>query len=212
MIVSEVLETREVNGVEYRVRLEQDQDCESPREDDVPAGVICAWSLDYTWPAEDSDQVTADRVRKAVGHYGQFGMYHEGRSFAAVSRWLRMFYGATIVLPLYSSNAGLSTGTQDETPEAGNYVGVTFDQPSTRKTTGIPTERMADALRIDVEQYAQWAEGDCYGYVIERKAENPHPDCHASHDDEDWQYVDSCWGMVGSKWAEESAREALASI
>jgi hypothetical protein len=122
-----------------------------------------------------------------------------------------MFYGATVVLPLYDAN-GLSVGGPDETPTSGNYVGVTFDTAKTRETTGIPAEHMIKSLTADVEEYARWGAGECYGYILERQPADPHPDCHAPHCSDEWEMVESVWGHIGLEYAEETARDALAEV
>jgi hypothetical protein len=208
--MTDILETRTINNVDYRVRLVVDEECESPRGYDCHAGVICAWSLDYNWPAEDADTIYADDIRRAIGYYSKYGDWLEGFSFRAVSRWLRMFYGATVVLPLYDAG-GLSVGGPDETPRSGDYRGVTFDTATSRKNTGIPAEHMAKALTADVEEYARWGAGECYGYILERQPADPHPDCHAPHCSDEWEEVMSVWGHIGLEYAEETAREALAA-
>jgi hypothetical protein len=209
MTMVDLLATRTIDGVEYRVYLEQDDGAESPREfGDCHAGVIvAARNRDYAWPAEDGDKITANYVQHAM----------DDHSFQGVARWLRMFYGASTVLPLYSKgyDSRLSAGDASDTPDAGDYAGVTFDQPSTRETTGIPAEHMTEALSVDVDEYSRWAVGEVYGYVIERRpTTEPHPDCHAIHvhDVDEWEHVDSLWGLIGDDYAEQEARRALAEL
>lgn len=43
------------------------------------------------------------------------------------------------------------------------------------------------------EEYGQWMNGECYGYVIE---------------DEDGEQLDSCWGYIGLDYAKEEANSA----
>jgi hypothetical protein len=196
-----VLDTREVDGIEHRVYLVQDSDCESPRETDTSAGRIVAPSDRYEWPMEDGDTVTAYRVAQAIAEH----------HFHVVARWLRAFHGAQTVLPLYSDGpeGRPDAGHEDYTPECGNFIGVTFDQPSTRKVTGIGPDHMPVALQVDVSEFSEWATGECYGYVIEKAADEPHPDCHAVHDCDQWEQVDSLWGMVGHEYARDEAIRAL---
>ncbi|MGC2652285.1 MAG: hypothetical protein WA317_01495 [Mycobacterium sp.] len=204
----DVLDTREVDGVKYRVYLLPDEDAESPRDYDGNAGmIVCRPDRDYLWPSEDGDNVSAQEVGFAFRDEDSFGLHHEGRSFRAVARWLRMCHGATVVLPLYDASSGLSVGNVDDTPDAGDYVGVTFDQPSTRE--GIPEGHMVEALTVDVQEYARWATGEVYGYVVERQAPAAHPECHAVHAGEQWEQVDSLWALIGHEYAEKAALEAF---
>lgn len=199
--MSETIDTRDISGVEHRVRLVQDEDCTSPRDFDCNIGKIVALSTRYDWPMEDGDTVSADRIASATQEY----------SFRAVSRWLRMFHGATMVLPLYIGGDDRPiAGTEFE--RARSYIGVTFDQPKTREITGVTQESIARGLKEDIEEYGRWATGDAYGWVVERRAPHPHPECKATHHADDWQHVDSCWGFIGYEYAESEARSALADL
>jgi hypothetical protein len=203
----DVLDTRVIDGVTYRVYLVQDQDCESPRESgDSNAGVIATrTNRNCDWPAEDGDTVTADELRDAI----------EDHSFRVVARWLRIFHGASVVLPLYSTGQeGRPTaGSKDETPAAGNYVGVTFDQPSTRRATGVELADMDIALSVDVDEFSTWAVGEVYGYVIERvKHDESDPLGVDISDHAGWEHVDSCWGFIGYEYARSAAIGALSGI
>lgn len=201
----EAIDTRVIDGVTYRVYLEQDPDAESPRETDTNVGVIVARSSQYTWPVEDGDSIGGARVADAVNDH----------DFHVVARWLRVFHRANVVLPLYSTGyeSRPVAGQGGETPEVGDYIGVTFDQPSTRRITGVIPDHMSIALDTDVDEYSTWAVGECYGYVIER----------AEHDDSDplgldisdhadWEHVDSCWGMIGDEYAREAGMRALGDL
>lgn len=197
----DALDTREIGGVTYRVYLEQDPDCESPREFDAVAGRIVAYSREYVWPQENGDQVSAVEITSVMGD----------RSFHVIARWLRAFHGASTVLPLYSRGDGRPVaGDETDTPDAGNYVGVTFDQPSTRRVTGVLPAHMAIALSVDVNEYSDWAVGETYGWVIER----------TETDDSDsamltgtgWEQVDACWGLIGDEYARMDALRALGDL
>lgn len=201
----DVLDTREIDGIEHRVYLAHDDDCESPREwgDCFVGRIVCLTSRDYVRPAEDGDVVSAHYVQCAI----------EDHDFRVVARWLRLFYGASTVLPLYSGFEDRpSAGNVDDSPDAGDYIGVTFDQASTRRVTGVEPADMPAALTGEVADFSEWARGETYGYVIERRADEPHPDCHAVHDAEQWEQTDSLWGMVGHEWARTSAIEALSYL
>lgn len=49
------------------------------------------------------------------------------------------------------------------------------------------------------EQYTSWCNGECYGCVVEVFQRN---------DDGSWEQIeeDSCWGFIGSDWAEEALK------
>ena len=61
---------------------------------------------------------------------------------------------------------------------------------------GIDREQATKNLEGEIEEYAAWATGDCYGYVIE---------------DENGDELDSCWGFYGMEYAIESAKESARS-
>lgn len=192
---TEALDTRMVEGVEHRVYLEQDDDCENPREwGDYFAGrMVTAPNSRYIWPAEDGDTVSGAHVQMVV----------DDHDFRVVARWLRMFYGATVVLPLYSTgNEGRpAAGDASDTPNAGDYIGVTFDQPSTRSATGIELDDIPAALATEVDEFSAWAVGECFGYVIERATESG-----------EWEQTGSLWGLVGTDYAQAQARHALGDV
>jgi hypothetical protein len=61
-------------------------------------------------------------------------------------------------------------------------------------------------LSAQAEEYAAWADGEVYGYVIEQRATWRRDDDHDATM-ETWEHVDSCWGFYGRAYAEEAARE-----
>jgi hypothetical protein len=60
-----------------------------------------------------------------------------------------------------------------------------------------PREQRFVAAKNIAREYSSWANGDCYGYVIENAATG--------------EEVDSSWGFVGYEYALEQARGALAA-
>ena len=205
--MNEILDTRTVDDVEYRVYLEQDSECEDPRGDACHVGVIVTVrNSRYLWPAEDGDRISAGYVRDAM----------EDHSFRVVARWLRMFHGATVVLPLYAAGdeGRPVAGDVTDDADARDYTGVTFDQPSTREVTGLTgTVEIAAALSTEIDEYSTWAVGDCYGYVIERQVtEDSDPIGIDVSDSEGWEQVDSLWGLVGGEYARQAAVSALSDL
>lgn len=45
------------------------------------------------------------------------------------------------------------------------------------------------------DEYAAWARGECFGYIVKGRGDN---------------VLDSCWGFIGREHAEEAARDSLA--
>ena len=184
------------DGTWFRAILEVDEDATNPREWDNGGVIDVINQSRYNVPQEGDSA-----VRYNV----------EDHDFRVVARWLRMFHGATVVLPLYGGSGyggefNISAGNVDDTPEHGNYIGVTYDTPETRKVTGITDwESMAGALAAEVQEYSRWAAGDAYGYVIQvNTAGDP-------FDDDAWEgNEDSVWGFIGTEYAEQEAKRALA--
>ena len=132
--------------------------------------------------------------------------------WAALVKHLERQYGATRVLkvgmidhsgvsyyigggPHWSDSAGWDSGT----------CGYIFDTAKGRAKCGTPLEFVEDVLTDEIKIYDQWARGDVYGYIIERRTlcepcaaidtdEDDIPDeCpHCEIMDED-----SCWGFYG---------------
>lgn len=205
-----IAETTAEDGTPFRVIIEQDTDSADldPRNDYSNAGVMYVQTQQrYEVPQEaDLSGWASPDLDDAIDRH----------DFRVVARWLRVFHGATTVLPLYSSYSGnewnVSAGELDDAPEAGDYIGVTFDTAQTRDDTGfVSPEQMAAAMAADVQTYRMWADGDVWSYVVQT----------AWVDDGDgeitgWGVADdmgsTCSGFIGQKWAEEAAEEALDSV
>lgn len=207
-----IAESTATDGTPFRVILEPDIDRTDldPRKDYSNAGVMYVIDQrDYIVPQE-GDVPGIDAA--IIDH-----------DFRVVARWLRVVHGATVVLPLYSSygrDFNVSAGEAGDTPEAGNYIGVTFDTPQTRRDTigerinptpeSVQQDRatMARTLAADIEMYRQWADGDAWGYRVQTGLVDDEDALDAGWLDTN----DSCWGFIGQQWAEEAAEEALDSV
>ena len=66
-------------------------------------------------------------------------------------------------------------------------------------------------LKAQAEEYAAWAEGDVWGYIIEREVTWTREDDPTQHTTT-WETEESCWGFIGYSHAEQAAREAWAHI
>jgi hypothetical protein len=200
-----IAETTAQDGTPFRVILDIDQDPINPREDYDQTGVMHVRTQRSYYVPQEFDEVGTSYLDDAIREH----------DFPVVARWLRVAYGATVVLPLWDlgGNGGfsVSAGSPDSAPEAGEYVGVIFDTPDTRRKTwgeGGTVEQMATALASEVAEYAAWATGEVYGAIVQA----------AETDDEgdpiEWAEVDddgSVWGLIGHEWAEQEARDMLDS-
>lgn len=70
-------------------------------------------------------------------------------------------------------------------------------------------------LKAQRDEYRSWAEGDVWGYIVEeRQLWHRHlkEDPSLPPVDQRYEWVrtdDSCWGIIGYKWAEQEALNAL---
>lgn len=91
---------------------------------------------------------------------------------AVTTRWLRIFRGATVVLPLVLiAHSGISmyVGAGAHVMDPGGWdsgpVGLIFDTPETRDMIGTPDDRIEEELRSEVDLYDQYLQGEVY-YAI----------------------------------------------
>ena len=130
----------------------------------------------------------------------------------------------TVMLPLYLHDHGgitMSTGGYSCPWDSGQvgYIYATREtilkEFSAKKLTAKLRRQVEDILRSEVKTYAQYLEGDVYGYVIYKIDEpcdcdpepwNNYPPCNCTKHAE---VVDSCWGFYGSDVALEEGRSSL---
>lgn len=160
-----------------RVVLEPDPNVESPLTSDEPFQLV-SWAPDVrgTIPTPSEDPtVWAERWQKR----------HRG----GVLWPLWAYRHSGIALRIASSR--FDTGFPDPRWDVG-FVGFCT---VTAANLRYEWDGNIDHARIYIEDtlatYAQWLNGDCWGYRIERR-----------HDpDKPWTCVDSCLGFYGSDWA-----------
>lgn len=172
----------------------------NPRVDsDVHLGVIVASYPGHNLPNEDID-------------YARFGEHR----FRVVARWLRMFHGATVVLPIYSGGGGpelrLLVGLRGDEANAGDYIGIIYDTAETRaKGWGEETparDVVERALRAEVAQYDAWANGEMTMWAVQHSAAE-----ESNEDDSaDWETIDDCGGYYSIEEARGEGVRALEAI
>lgn len=112
------------------------------------------------------------------------------------ARWARIFHGAVVV---------------EDRPNDGAWA-LWYMTPAQIAEIGNTPE---EAIRIEIDEYRSWAEGDVWGYVVEKyitwiaqegdiEAGEDIPVSHST-----WEEVESCWGLIGRDYAEEEARRSL---
>ena len=129
-----------------------------------------------------------------------------------------------VMLPLYLYDHGgitMNVGGYSCPWDSGQvgYIYATRDtilkEYSAKRLTKELRAKAEDILRDEVRTYAQFLEGDIYGYVIYATDEecdcdpepwNDYPPCDCTKHAE---VIESCWGYYGSKTALEEGRSIL---
>lgn len=124
----------------------------------------------------------------------------QNHSFPVVARWLRAFHGATVVLPIWGYDHGslaISTSHRGQFSDRwdSGFLGIIYDTPEGRENTGAPADDIERQLAAEVDEYNQFLQGECYGYVVEELVHYQEVDGERTH--EEWEHVDSCWGFLG---------------
>lgn len=181
--MSEIIET----AGNYRVRLEIQQDSGSfnPREDydHVTYAVTVPHSryMDVVGAGPLADGW--DRIKDR---------YAEAQAVAIFERWARTFHGATTLF--HSPHVGPNS--------------VWYILPEQIKEIGGTPE---EALKAEIQEYQAWAEGEVYGYIIEKSVTWVRKDDPNGDELTTWEEEESCWGLIGRKWAEEATQDAFAA-
>lgn len=185
----------------FRLQIIGDPDPESPRTWDN-LGVMFTPHRRYTLGDARTNLDEYALAERAMDRF---------RNWSTLARYLRIFVGATHVLPLgLLDHSGLHmyVGGGEHWQDPGGWdsgtIGVIFDTPRTREMCGTEPEQVEAALKGEVETYDQYLTGDVYGYVVSKLETCDHGDEHADE-------VDSCWGMFGYDYALSEGEAALAS-
>lgn len=105
-----------------------------------------------------------------------------------VARWLRMYLGASVVIPLRIVNGPYCVEIR-ECYDSHNLAGFIFDSARTRALTGAPLETVERQLYDEVREYNAYLRGDVYGYTVEREQT-----CNLGHVHR--EVMDSCGGFL----------------
>lgn len=169
----------------YRVRLVSDEDCQSPRLLDTEAHAVTVKHRHYA-------DVNGSRGPLADG-WDRLSEYSTDHQTAIFQRWAKIFHGATVL---------------EDAPERGP-VAVWYTMPDTNATDP------AAYLECEARVYRQWADGETYGYVIEKlinwnmiSDDGKHTRTSAEWEREDDADADG-WGLIGFEHARETAIDAL---
>lgn len=153
-----------------RVRVIVDQTCASPRENDN-LGTMACWHTRYRLGDEQPPCTPAEYVADLPEN--------------------------SLTLPLYlydHSGITMSTGSFGDPWDSGQVGYVTVSPERIRAEFGDAPDardRARACLEAEVQEYAYFLEGQCYGYIIEEGRACSEGDTH-------WQETDSCWGFIGA--------------
>lgn len=232
----------------YTIKIQYDEDCESPREYDCFGHMICFHNRhnlgdkhDYKEPLDLINEIASGAIFGGMGTLemaldtlwdetavalGQCFEKHQ-IDFAEASR--RLIDGlveksGAIILPLYVyEHGGITMSTGRFACDSGgwdtSFVGYIYAtkqealdnwgvkrmsakvQSTTLNASGVEitkkvtiAEAAENLLRAEVAVYAQYLEGDVYGYIIEDEAGNE---------------VDSLWGLYGSDYCLQEAKNVV---
>lgn len=177
-------ETLATNG-NLRVRLVTDECGDNPRDEyDYVAHAL-------TVPSHHYRDIDKDGGPLASAWRDLHNRYHWSNAVEIFQRWARIYHGAT---------------TLYDTPHIGaNAVWYVLPDVFGPEPTADPI----GLLKSERDEYRAWANGEVYGYVIERRVtwsatSDEYPDRDT------WEHVDSVYGYIGYEYAESAARLAYA--
>ena len=195
----EILET--TDDGRYRVILIQDADCESPIATDAWVSSVIVRTYSRSWGYEwdsPADRDPGDR-RDAMRYFeNEATMPRSVSAEDAFKRYMRIFHGIEVVETHW--------GSRRDCDHALAWV-----EPSERSRAGLDTHPDYPDLAIiegEVGEYNRWADGDTWGYVVQKRVTWQSAEAMQAWEDTD----ESCWGFIGHEYAEREAREALVAV
>lgn len=172
-----------------RVRVEIDDEYRPNPLDDWEHGVSVRpvalpahTSSDY-YTAEQSNDPLGDAWDRFAETFGAVSYYGNARQTAEVfTRWARIFHPAARIAT--ASLRGYSQG------DWADVIAWSVD-PDSADPAGV------------LEELGNYARGDVYGLITEEPQGNP--------DDDEWEEVESVWGVTGTDYATTEAFAILAA-
>jgi hypothetical protein len=130
--------------------------------------------------------------------------YPDANGWDDIERAIERENGPCVMLSVYCYEHGgitVSTGTFGCPWDSGR-IGVIYVPRSKvlkewgkKRLTKALRSKVREDLKGEIETFAQYLEGEIYGYVIE---------------DPEGNHIDSCWGFYGREYCETEAKAALA--
>ncbi len=177
---------------DYTIKIEQDSDCESPREWDNLGTMVC-WHRNYILGDKHGYETPRVFMHVLSGLYSE-----EATEFLTAEQHDRcevVAHEKNIILPLFLyDHSGITMNTTGFSCgwDSGQVGVIYISKEQVRKEYNwklISQKRhkqIEQYLTGEVETYDQYLTGDVFGYSVER--EDP---------DGDEEHVDSCWGFFG---------------
>ena len=205
----------ETTTKQHRVRIIQDPDASSPREDDN-LGTIVAWHRNYALSDKDAlnNQETpgeffvrlAQTLEQEHTKYDTNPpRYDEDYQNLTDSHAISIIRAYAVMLPVFMYEHGgitISTGAFSDKWDSGQ-LGWIYCSHKKAKDEGIDLNKLEGYLQGEVKTYASFLEGDMYGFIVEEC------DKCESCDHEEWVEVQSCWGFYGSNVEENGMLEHI---
>lgn len=175
------------------VTIHLDEDCASPREWDCHMGTLLTWMHHHESP-DDNPYDGFDDLGT------EYGIRCEDDPNEFITKFNRMVGVCVPVYAIVHSRTVYKASWDNpfHDPWDSGFVGVVFatkerirELYQVKRVTEKVRRRVVDELIAEVDEYSEWAEGCCYGFVV-----------HGKDGDE----VDSCWGFIGS----DAAKSGLA--
>lgn len=131
----------------------------------------------------------------------------DGRVAVSLLEWAKREHGATMVLPIYmyehsgiTISAGGPLGSGRSSAPGYPYTdqwdagvcGIIFDTAKGREETGVPADKIEEALRGEIEEYDKYLRGEVYFFTVDAPG-----------------YTDGCGGFVGYDHAERELFESI---
>lgn len=182
------------------IRIIQDSDVPNPRDDyDHMGKLILFPNCKYLDRNEFEGYINATDFESALRSLA----YHVTKSDAveddlrvSLEHVLRCVNKHYVVIPVDQGYSGLSSRGETVAESDDHCDGFILFPVADLTKEGIDREQAAMNLECEIEEYAAWATGDTWGYVIE---------------DENGDELDSCWGFYGMEYAKAEAESSARS-
>lgn len=146
------------------IRIKQDEDCSSPR-DDTCLGIMVCFHKKYDL-GDKHDLKHEDFI-----------------SWDTMIKHLKEEKKATHILPLFLlDHSGITMNTTSfSCPWDSGQVGFIYATAKTITKTGVRLEDVEEQLRAEVKSYDRYISGDVWGYVLKDRAGNELDSCWGFH-------------------------------